>query len=95
MAERKLMCGDCCYLDKTKKIQTGVMYKYGCRCYHATDNKHIKGWLSSDNGLKQMGCSCCNRLFMVQCSVQEKQNIYHLIDTFIWVKKTMRGCYTI
>ena len=60
MAER-ITCANCCYLDKTEKVQTGVMYKYGCRSYLAYIG-HITGWLSSDNGLKQMGCSEANRI---------------------------------
>lgn len=51
-----IACENCCYLDKTEKVQTGVMYKYGCRSNLAYRG-HIVGWLSSDSGLKQMGCS--------------------------------------
>lgn len=54
--DKRIACADCCYLDKTEKVQTGVMYKYGCRSNLAYRG-HIVGWLSSDNGLKQMGCS--------------------------------------
>lgn len=61
MAKRGVMCADCCYLDRTEKVQTGVMYKYGCR-NHLAYMGHIAGWLSSDNGLKQMGCSEANKL---------------------------------
>lgn len=56
-----ITCANCCYLDKTEKVQTGVMYKYGCRSHHAYMG-HITGWLSSDSGLKQMGCSESNKL---------------------------------
>lgn len=56
-----ITCANCCYLDRTEKVQTGEMYKYGCRSHHAYMG-HIRGWLSSDNGLKQMGCSESNKL---------------------------------
>lgn len=62
MAKRGVMCADCCYLDRTEKVQTGVMYKYGCRCHLSRDNR-THAWLSSDSGLKNTGCSCCNKLY--------------------------------
>ena len=62
MDKRGVMCADCCYLDKTHKYQTGVMFQYGCRCHLSIYNR-TRAWLSSDNELRRTGCSCCNKLY--------------------------------
>ena len=57
------MCAECCYLDKTRKQNsnngTGC-FRYGCNA--RIREKFICGWIGSDNELKTMGCSDCNRI---------------------------------
>lgn len=58
-----VMCAECCYLDKTRKQNsnngTGC-FRYGCNA--RIREKFICGWIGSDNELKTMGCSDCNRI---------------------------------
>lgn len=58
-----IMCEECCYLDKTRKQGgnngTGC-FRYGCNA--RIREKFICGWIRSDNELKTMGCSDCNRI---------------------------------
>ena len=58
-----IMCAECCYLDKTRKQDgnngTGC-FRYGCKA--RIRDKFICGWIRSDNELKTMCCSDCNRI---------------------------------
>lgn len=58
-----IMCAECCHLDKTRKQGgnngTGC-FRYGCNA--RIREKFICGWIGSDNELKTMGCSDCNRI---------------------------------
>lgn len=58
-----IMCAECCHLDKTRKQGgnngTGC-FRYGCNA--RIREKFICGWIRSDNELKTMGCSDCNRI---------------------------------
>lgn len=58
-----IMCAECCYLDKTRKQYgnngTGC-FRYGCNA--RIRDKFICGWIRTDNELKTMGCSDCNRI---------------------------------
>lgn len=58
-----IMCAECCYLDKTRKQcgnnGTGC-FRYGCKV--RISDKFICGWIRSDNELKTIGCSDCNRI---------------------------------
>lgn len=46
-------CNDCGHLDKSIKEVKNGCYRYGCN----VREKYTCGWLHSDNGLKNMGCS--------------------------------------
>lgn len=58
-----IICAECCHLDKTRKQGgnngTGC-FRYGCNA--RIREKFICGWIRSDNELKTMGCSDCNRI---------------------------------
>lgn len=58
-----ITCAECCHLDKTRKQGgnngTGC-FRYGCNA--RIREKFICGWIRSDNELKTMGCSDCNRI---------------------------------
>lgn len=60
---KRIMCAECCYLDKTRKQGgnngTGC-FRYGCKA--RIREKFICGWVSNDNELKTTGCSDCNRI---------------------------------
>ena len=58
-----IMCAECCHLDKTRK--QGGNNGTGCFCYGCNARireKFICGWIRSDDELKTMGCSDCNRI---------------------------------
>lgn len=63
MAKGFINCKDCVYLDKTRKqngFNNSGCFRYGCNA--RIRDKFICGWISSDNELKTMCCSDCNRI---------------------------------
>lgn len=65
MAERikSYRCIDCIHLQRDDPYISGQMALYRCSC-QGRDGK-VVGWVQKDNperGLKQMGCSECNKL---------------------------------
>ena len=65
MAERMrgIYCIDCIHLQRDDPYISGQMALYRCSC-QGRDGK-VVGWVQKDNperGLKQMGCSGCNKL---------------------------------
>lgn len=65
MAERirEIYCIDCIHLQRDDPYISGQMALYRCSC-QGRDGK-VVGWVQKDNperGLKQMGCSGCNKL---------------------------------
>lgn len=71
-------CNDCIFLDKTDKIEKEHCYTYGCL---RTPITQIVGWIKSDNELKTMGCSNCNKLetgtkFRIESRLTDKYQTY-------------------
>lgn len=63
MAKGFINCKDCVYLDKTRKqngFNNSGCFRYGCNA--RIRDKFICGWIGSDNELKTMCCSYCNRI---------------------------------
>lgn len=54
-----ICCAECIFLNKQNKIDGGNCYSYGCLKVPRTQ---IVGWMHSDNELKTMGCSDCNKI---------------------------------
>ena len=52
-------CGSCLHLDKTRKTEIKIAYRYGCNNTKATKG-YIPGWIIKTAGekseLKKMGC---------------------------------------
>lgn len=60
---KRVMCAECCYLDKTRKQNSNngtSCFCYGCNA--RTHDKFICGWIRNDNELKTTGCSDCNKI---------------------------------
>lgn len=63
MVKGFINCKDCVYLDKTRKqngFNNSGCFRYGCNA--RIRDKFICGWIRSDNELKTMSCSDCNRI---------------------------------
>lgn len=65
MAERKSLkrfkysCAGCIHLDKEKSEGNGINKWYGC---NYGSNDRVVGAVTKDSGLKNTGCSNCNRV---------------------------------
>lgn len=76
-----IMCAECCYLDKTRKQYgnngTGC-FRYGCNAI--IRDKFICGWIRTDNELKTMGCSDCNRIKVgTMFKLKSEEHVYTIL----------------
>lgn len=76
-----IMCAECCYLDKTRKQYgnngTGC-FRYGCNAI--IRDKFICGWIRTDNELKTMGCSNCNRIKVgTMFKLKSEEHVYTIL----------------
>lgn len=76
-----IMCAECCYLDKTRKQYgnngTGC-FRYGCNAI--IRDKFICGWIRTDNELKTMGCSGCNRIKVgTMFKLKSEEHVYTIL----------------